>query len=321
MLLAPYPLHALEITPFYTQNQSPLIQIFGLPAIGEATVVDRKETSLRFTVDLANNYTTDNKARESILLDGESTRFTLHGRYGLGHQLEVGVEIPYLVTGGGFLDNFIENYHHTFGFPNGGRELAPQNRLLYHYEKDGRTLLHVNQSGAGLGDMRLTGGWQLYSGEKETSQGITLRASLKLPTGDSDGLRGSGSTDLALWLIGSQDVRLALGHLSIYGAAGALGMTPGKILQEQQRPLVGFGALGLGWSPIHWLAFKVQANAHTSFYHDSDLKQVDAPSVQLTIGGTLAFSQRLTLDIGVTEDLVVSTAPDVVFHLSLSHRY
>ena len=219
IFFAAQPLPAVEIVPFQTQNQSPLIQIFGLPGIGKATVLDRQAVDLRFTVDLANNYTTETTAREKILLDGESTRFTLLGRYGLGRGLEVGMEIPYLITGGGFLDNFIEGYHHTFGFPNGGRELAPANRLLYHYEKNGRTLLHVDQSGAGLGDVRLTGGWQLLGGEKNSSQGMALRASLKLPTGDSDGLRGSGSTDLAVWLVGSTDVSLTRGHLSFFGAA------------------------------------------------------------------------------------------------------
>ena len=39
VLLFPSLLQAMEITPFYTQNQSPLIQIFGLPSIGNFTVL------------------------------------------------------------------------------------------------------------------------------------------------------------------------------------------------------------------------------------------------------------------------------------------
>jgi hypothetical protein len=276
---------------------------------------------MRLTVDVANNYTTEQKGREAILLDGESSRFTLHGRYGVWSRLEVGVEVPYVIIGGGFLDSFIEGYHHTFGFPNGGRDQAPQNRLVYRYEKDGQMRLNMVQSGAGLGDVRLTGGWQFFKGEAEMPGEITLRASLKLPTGDSDTLRGSGSTDLALWLVGKKDFQMPLGRGSVFGGMGAMAMTDGKVLKDQQRPLVGFGTLGIGWSPLNWLALKVQVDSHTSFYRDSDFKQVDGASVQLTMGGTLAFSPRTALDIGVTEDLTVTTSPDVVFHLSLSHRF
>jgi len=39
--------------------------------------------------------------------------------------------------------------------------------------------------------------------------------------------------------------------------------------------------------------------------------------VQLTIGGTLAFSKNINLDLGVTEDLLDRASPDVVFHLAL----
>ena len=43
------PLSAAEITPFYTQNQSPLVQIFGLPAAGSAIVSHPKVKAISFT--------------------------------------------------------------------------------------------------------------------------------------------------------------------------------------------------------------------------------------------------------------------------------
>ena len=39
------------------------------------------------------------------------------------------------------------------------------------------------------------------------------------------------------------------------------------------------------------------------------------------MGGTLHFSDRTALDIGVSEDLVVKTAPDVVFNFALRHQF
>jgi hypothetical protein len=311
---------AAEVSPFDTRNQSPLISIYGLPSVGEASVKAKGKGDLRLTLDLANNYSTDSNARESIVLDGESTRLTLSGRYGIGHDLELGAELPFLTIGGGFLDHPIEDFHSAFGFPNGGRERAPRNRLLFRYRKDGLTRLNSEQSGSGPGDLHLTGGWQFYqSGDKQRN--LTLRSSLKLPTGDTDSLRGSGSTDLALWVTGNSGYLLPYGQFTLFGAAGALGMTRGRILPDQQRPLVGFGALGMGFSPAEWIVLKIQADAHTSFYRDSDLKQLNAPSAQLTLGGSLNFSPKTSLDIGVTEDIVVGTASDVVFHLSLRQTF
>ena len=321
ILLFPPFIHAAEITPFFTQNQSPLVQIFGLPSIGEPSLTPVRKADLRLIVDLANNFANQNNSRESIVLDGESTRMSLDARYGIDRNFEVGVVVPYLFQDGGFMDGFIDWYHNTFGFSTGGRDQAPTNRLLYQYQKDGQVRLKVDQSSHGIGDVQFTGAFQLYQNPVKPSRAISLRTSLKLPTGDSDQLHGSGSTDLSLWITAGDDYKISVGHLAFYGAAGILGMTDGDVLKEQQRNWVGFGCLGAGWSPARWIAFKIQANGHTPFYKDSELDAVNGNSVQLTIGGTLAFSEKISLDIGVTEDLIVEASPDVVFHLALRGRF
>ncbi|HSR11971.1 MAG TPA: DUF3187 family protein [Thermodesulfobacteriota bacterium] len=320
-LIGTPPTFPAEIQPFYTQNQSPLVQIFGLPFIGNPRVLPKGKGDVRLTVDLANTYIQDSNPKESILLDGESTRITVDARYGILTGFEVGIAVPYIIQGGGFLDDFLIDYHNAFGFPQGGREQAPRNRLLYQYQKGRQSLLNVNQSGNGIGDLQLNGGYQLYESPSKPSRAVALRSSLKLPTGDSDGLRGSGSTDVALWLVAGDDYGFSRGRIGVFGAAGIMGMTEGNVLPDQQRNAVGFGALGIGWSPLRWLTLKVQANAHTSFYKQSDLRELNLSSVQLTMGGTLAFTEKISLDLGVTEDVVVNTSPDVVFHVSLMGRF
>ena len=320
LLLTVLNTEAIEILPFQTQNQSPLIAIYGLPAIGSAKVAARQEGSLRLTLDQASNYVNGVNANENLVLDGESTRLTISGHYGIGHSLELGIDIPFLIIGGGFLDNFIESYHSAFGFPNGGRELAPKNRLLYRYQKNGLTILNMEQSGQGLGDVSVSGAWQICQ-SADSQRNLALRGSLKLPVGDVGSLRGSGSTDLSVWLTGNWGHRFSIGQVTIFGAAGAMGMTKGRVLADQQRPLVGFGALGLGFSPAEWIELKIQTNAHTSFYSDSNLKEINSASAQLTMGGALHVTQKTSLDIGVTEDIVVGTSPDVVFHFSLAHTF
>jgi hypothetical protein len=309
---------AVEIVPFFTFNQSPLVQIHGLPSIDNASLVSVGRVEGIVSVDAANNFAIDSNSTESITLDGETYRFVLAARYGVAKGFECGIDIPYVVHSGGFLDGFIESFHHFFGFPNGGRESAPRDRLLYRYTTDYADKVDLSDSTSGLGDIRLSGAMQLYREDSEAPFAAALRASLKLPTGDSNRLLGSGSTDFALWITASENYRLpALGHLTGFGAIGGMVMGDGDVLKGQQRNLAGFGSLGIGWSPLNWLALKVQANGHTSLYQDSDLREVNRGSVQLVSGGTFGFTKDTTLDIGVSEDIIVETSPDVVFTLTL----
>jgi hypothetical protein len=323
LMLTPVCLQAgsMEIRPFHTQNQSPLSHIFGLPPMGEALVLAPGVRDVRLSLDLANHYTNHSAANESVLLDGETTRLGLVLRYGILPDFEAGVEIPYLLQGGGFLDGFIINYHSTFGFPQGGRDQAPRDRLLYRYSKNNTDLLKVDQGGSGLGDLRLNAAWQLYNGKGSDARLLSLRGSLKLPTGDSGRLYGSGSYDGALWLTACADFALAGGRLALFGAAGAMGMTQGNVIREQQNNWAGFGSLGIGWSPLSWLVLKIQTDAHTPFFRDSSLRELSANAAQLVFGATVALTKNLSLDVGISEDIIVNTAPDVVFHVSLGATF
>lgn len=312
---------ALDVTPFYTWNQSPLIQIFGLPAAERAILLPHGRVEGLLAMDVASNFAHDETSRERILLDGENYRFTLALRYGLAPGIEAGIDIPYVGQGGGFLDSFIEGWHDFFNLPQGGRDEAPRNRLLYSYTKDGQSRLRSDDSSFGLGDMRLSGGVQLYNDGSANPRAVALRASLKLPTGESSELHGSGGTDFALWLTASDDYRLSLGHFTLFGAGGGMVMGDGDVLPAQQRNLAAFGTFGFGWAPVEWIAFKTQASGHTAFYRDSELRELSSSGLQLLIGGTLAFSQETSLDIGVSEDIAVNTSPDVAFHLGLRRRF
>jgi hypothetical protein len=321
--VAPVPAAPLAITPFYTVNQSPMAQIFGLPAAESATIQAPGHLWSLLAFDMANNYANYTQGREQIVLDGESYRTTLALRYGVLDELELGVDLPFTGYDGGVLDGAIEAWHGFFGLPQGGRLQAPNNRLLFSYSRDNQERLRLDRSNFGLGDLRLGAGWQMYHDHAAQPRALALRASLKLPTGASSKLRGSGSTDFALWLTGSDDYLLpgSWGHLTLFGAGGALALTNGRVLEEQQNNLVGFGTLGLGWAPAQWIALKTQLALHSPFFTQSELSELGKPTVQLVFGGTLALASRTALDIGVSEDVSVGTSPDFAIHLGLSHQF
>ena len=313
----------LAIAPFYTFNQSPMVQIFGLPAAESALIQAPGHLWSLLSVDVANNYAFDGSDHDEILLDGESYRTTLLLRYGIADDLELGADLPVVGYGRGILDGAIEGWHRFFGLSQGGRLKAPRDRLLFTYRRDGQERLRLDHSGIGLGDLRLNGGWQIYSDGSFPTCAVALRASLKLPTGSSSQLHGSGSTDFALWLTGSDDFPLSdgWGHLTLFAAGGAMALTNGRVLEEQQNNLVGFGTLGLGWAPADWFALKTQVSLHSPFYNQSDLSELGQPSVQLIFGGTLSITPKTSLDIALSEDATLATSPDLTLHLGLSHQF
>jgi hypothetical protein len=321
LFFAPDFSQALEIVPFTIRNQSPLVQIFGLPGAGEARILSAGNTSLSIVADLASHFTQSRRTDESIVLDGESHRIAAIMRSGLANGWELGAEIPYVGHGGGRLDGFIEDWHDLLGLPQGGRDQAPSHRLLYRYERHGVEKFRFEKSSGGLGDIRLTAGRQLHRQEwQDGNRAVSLRGSLKLPTGDSDRFLGSGSTDLALWATAEQEKKVTRGIVTGFSAAGLLVMTEGDILPEQQRNVVGFGTLGGGWTPWKRVALKVQVDGHTPFYGGSDLPEMGG-SLQLTMGGTVALWPGGALDLAVTEDVVVHASPDAVFHLALRTNF
>jgi hypothetical protein len=317
-MLLTLPAQAAPIHPFAITNQGPLALPAGLPDSGHWHTVAPRSTTVSLAVDLANTYTVDLTAREQLLLDGESWRTTLAIRHGVGERGEIGLDLPYMGIGGGTFDGFIQGWHDTFGLPQGGRDSAPKGELHYRYRRNGSTRLDVTRSADGVGDLRLTGGWQLVPGERS---GMVLRGSIGLPTGDSDQLQGSGALSAALWLTAGLEQPVSLGHLAAWGSLGGMVREKGGPLHDQQQQLVGYGSCGIGWAPAEVIDFKLQLNGNTPLYTNSDLTPLSGYGAVLTIGGSLHLSSATSLDIGVSEDINVDSAADVALHISLKNVF
>ena len=298
--------------PFDTTNQGLLIQLHGLPAIGTARPLAPAELRAGLSYEAANHFLAKSRATESLHLDGETHRTTLKLVRGFSAGREIGIEIPYVDHGGGFLDSFIENWHDFFGLPQNGRDRMPHDQLLFNYRRDGVDRIRLTQPTAGVGDVRLTAGQLLGNGTD-----TMLRFSLKLPTGDDAELLGSGTTDIALWFSTRCRSEACPGAWSWYGGGGLLWMDRGKVLPDLQRRLVGFGSAGLHWRALERVTLGVQLDTHTPFYDDSELKPLSGASVQLVMGGWWRMHPRHALEIAVIEDVAVDTAPDVVIRIGL----
>jgi len=298
--------------PFPTYNQSPLVQIYGLPDPGSARLLAAGEREARVSVDVANHFFAEAHPAERLLLDGETHRLAVALRYGVRGG-EWGIELPYLRHSRGFLDHLIDRWHDVFGLPEGDRTEHPNDRLRYLYERNGTRLLDLAHSTAGIGDVRIHGAWALSTGGYATA----LRASLKLPTGDPDRLHGSGAADLALWLSAACSAPRCPGAWRWNGSFGVLVLGRGEVLPDQQRPAALFGSVGIGWRMGAPLVLKAELRSHGAFYRDSALEPLGRTAFQLVFGGTWLLSHTAALDVAISEDMRVSTSPDVSFLFSL----
>lgn len=299
--------------PFDTSNQSPLIQIYGLPGIGAPQVLSPGQWRTDLHFEAANHLVAEEYGTEALFFDGETHRTTLKLYRGLSGDREIGIEIPYVKHGGGFLDSFIERWHDFFGLPQNGRNRLPTDQLLFRYVRDGVERIRIAYPTEGLGDIRVAAAQTLTTD-------TALRLSIKLPTGDSTDLLGSGATDVALWLSTSCSATCT-GPLSWYGGGGLLWMDQGDVLPELQRRLVAFGSAGLHWRALPRLTLGVQLDAHSRFYDDTNLGPIADHSAQLVLGGFWRLHPRHALEIAVIEDIVVDTAPDVVIRIGLRSQF
>lgn len=311
------PVWGVELTPFLVRNLSPPALIHGLAAAEPARQNVSGQFSARLSQDIVSNATMSDSASESVLLDGESYVTTLGLRYALAERLQIGIDLPWVAHNKGSLDGFIENWHDFFGLPNGDRSRMPDDELSYAYDNVKGDHLLLDNETSGVGDVRLLVAYQLRASDDFAASLIT---SIKAPTGDADDLTGSGGWDVSIALSAQRDFKLTHGSAALWGGLSGSWLGDGDVLESQQEDWAASAWAGAGWSPLDWLGFKLQLDGHSALY-DSILDELGNPPVILTLGGTLGFGDKTTLDIGVGEDLAVNASPDVTFHLSLSHKF
>ncbi|MEW8027370.1 MAG: DUF3187 family protein [Candidatus Thiodiazotropha sp.] len=309
-----------NVDPFYVRNMNPFTLVYGLPAMGSPHLLARNESYLQLTADIANNSIQSDSDGERIRLDGETYRLALIWKRGIAEDWQIGIELPYLTHRKGVMDGLIENWHDIFGLSNSDREDWSRNRLVYRYENDEGEQVLVNREKSGVGDLVLSLSHALDT-DVDSGRRLALHASLKLPTGDSDALLGSGAVDLAFWASGSEQKVFWQWPLMLYGQAGVLLKGEADLLQGVQRDVVFFATLGAGWRPIGWLDLKAQIDAHSSHY-DSKLDQLGGAALMLTVGGSIHLdgdSQRIDISIG--ENLTTDSVPDFMINLAYVRRF
>ncbi|MCG6971137.1 MAG: DUF3187 family protein, partial [Gammaproteobacteria bacterium] len=276
------------ISPLIISNYNPMVAIHGLPHIGDAEVLGRGSVQARLMYDVSSHYADDANDTESILLDGETARTTFIYQQGIRDRWQLALVIPYLKHHGGGLDSTINNWHQMFDMPEGGRDQAANNQFQYTYSRHSQTRFDLRNPTSGLGDVRVQAAWAL---EQNLNQATALEVSVKLPTGDSDKLHGSGAVDVAMWYKNETRQQLFGARGGSFYSIGTLYLGSGDVLADLVSRWVGFGGIGGGVYLTEKLLFISQLDINTAFYSSSDLVEMGSHAMQLTLGGRILLSE------------------------------
>ena len=252
---------------------------------------------------------------ESLTLDGETTRLEFGFRYGVTPRLELGIRVPYVWHETGSLDSLVEDWSKALGLPEGKRARREKDLLEFSYREIDEEIFNYQSRSDGIGDIRLTAGYQLSSGANYRS---ALRFGMKLPTGDSDDFHGSGGTDFSVGIAGDWNTLFNQERLNAFYRAHVNYIGEPDLLPDRYEQFMFQLSTGLGYYVTPSFELRAQAVSRTANY-DSKIKTLGQNSFWLMLGANIRVTENYLLGLGIAEDIKVRSAPDVSFQLSLRY--
>ena len=247
-------------------------------------------------------------------INRQSQELRLEVGHGVSDKFAVRVELPWRRLSGGSLDGAIESWHSLWGLPNGSRDSVPRNQLLIDYSVGETSLLHVEQSSSGIGDIPLSLGYQVVANEK---QALAAWLSVKLPTGSAEDLSGSEATDVALSLAGQTQIAE---RWQLFGQADVTWLGNGKVLRDLQQDYAWSALAGVTWNAWRGLDLTVQVDANSRVFDAPD-SNLAGDAIVLSFGGSYLTSGGWRFDLGFGEDIKVDASPDFTLNFGVRHGY
>ena len=293
---------------FPLRSHNPFIQIYGLPAFQTAALARPGGFVVGMSVDITNDADDSESDSDQLIIDGETTTVGLSIRRRVHERLELGIDVPFVRHSGGTLDGFIKDWHSMLGLSNSRRD-GPNDQLRHTYISDGTTLFGLDSSVSGIGDVQLSAAMPFGN--------LTVRAAVKLPTGDPDKLTGSGATDVSLGVYGSHVYTFRERDLSLTGFVGGLALGDGDVLPEFQRSFVPYGGVALRWQATGKLGLATQLSMQGSYF-DTHFDDIGGNTAQLGFGADYRAGDFLWR-LAIAEDINASATADVGVQLSVRY--
>jgi hypothetical protein len=304
-----------DFGPLQTTNRLPLHLLFLKPRPVPADVPTRGDLEATLAAEYSNTFFDHRNDRWDVLMDMEMLVTEVSLVYGLTSRSALRLNLPFVSTGGGFLDGFLGNYHDAIGVGNYGREQRPENDYAYRVTKDGLPWIQGEQETLQLTDITVSAQYQLMKARGSLKMSGSLMMSLKLPTGNPDRGLGSGAFDFGVYM----PMGWSAAPWSLYLMPGAAIIndphTRGARISARNSYAL-FGGVGYDYSArTTWL---VQLNYYTSPIEKTGLEDLDRGALELDVGFHRLLAENLLMEFAFAEDLT-RALPD--FNLRLGLRW
>ena len=261
----------------------------------------------------SNLFEVSNNASTRIDFDMELLRSNLNVLWGAGKGFQLGLEIPFERFDGGFLDDFIADYHNAFGFPSGGRELLPENRFRYRFTRNGSNLMNVQKQSFTPSDPVFSLQQQMNE-EGRLMPIISWFADFRFPmSSQSEGV-STGEPGFVLGLAAQKTHKRFHGYLNTAVVFTGINQAMQAVVHDERFTFALAGEFSLlpTWSVL------AQLSGGTPFGKNTGLGFWDEPPLDLVLGfkgkepKLIAHQHDLLWQFGFSEDLT-ATGPSVDF--------
>jgi len=303
--------------PLPVRNQHPAqLLVMHLDPAG-ADVLPAGQTAWRADLAYTSLFLNGSNPQGAWVMDGEILRAAIDAKVGLGNGLQLGLQLPFAHTTGGFLDDFIIDYHDAFGFPDQNRSTSPKDEFLVNASRGATTVWSMDESNAELLDVPIHLAWQLRE-PGEDRFGLTLRGGFEIPTGDQDSGYGNGEVDFAFG--GVAEYRhggIGYSVTAQHTFAGTPNQSSDLGFSFEDVTSAGI-AVELPLSQdLHAI---VQAEWETSTLRDLGPRVTSREQVLLWVGGRWNPTPDWAIEVGFGEDLVGLASPDFTAWLAFQWK-
>jgi len=306
--------------PLQVKNQFPIFIHANQPYLEKAI----PETSFSASLSHSSIFTVQNSGEWVMDMDMEITELNLRYKHNIKSIGEVGIDLPFIVFGNGFMDGFLNFYHELIGIPDPyGRSGRPKNDFLYEIRHgeytdllaergsgvQGNTAVVLGKTGTGIGDIRLTLKRPVIVSENYT---LSIKGDIELPTGDAKEGYGNGSTDVGVYILYD---RLLTDKIMSYWNIGAV--FPGDVKGYLNIDLNNFiyGGTAIEIKKFQRWALLFQLQAQSPIYPETDLLAIDRTAFLLAFGCRYNTGSN-SIEFSIAEDLSASGVPDITANIS-----
>jgi len=300
--------HAFE-GPLQVKNQFPLFLYADAQYLESASVENSFSASLSHSsINLISE-----SFEWSVGLDMEITELDLRLKKSVGDFIEVGIDLPLISFNSGFMDDFINSFHDTFGFSDYGRSERPENEFLYDVTRRGVSVVQGEGGHIRVGDVRLSLKKPLLTGDPA----ISIKGDIEFPTGASRKGYGNGSVDTGFAILVDKNIS---DKVRAYFNVGTV--FPGDLKGNQNINLTEFVFGGAAVEAAFWkhVGLVAQVFVQNSPFPETGISSLERPAVLLTLGGRY-YAGRSSFELSFTEDPNTAGAPDFTLNFSFKRKF